>query len=114
MITQDEAVDYSAEVGRKKKMPAVSKAQQHLMQAAEHGADFPMAKKVQASMSHDQMHDFAVGSEADKPEHVGDAKAKAKSLKQSGMNEHDATKAALKHPHRHKNLGKFLHPKKSK
>lgn len=40
------------------------------MQAAEHGADFPMARKVRASMTHDQLHDFAVGSEKHKPEHM--------------------------------------------
>ena len=66
-------------------MPAKSKAQQRLMQAAEHGATFPMAKKVRASMTHDQMHDFAVGSEQGKPAHVG---------------------------HPHKNLGKYLHAPK--
>lgn len=51
-------------------MPAKSKAQQRLIQAAEHGATFPMAKQVRQSMTHDQMHDFAVGSEKGKPEHV--------------------------------------------
>lgn len=51
-------------------MPSVSRAQQRLMQAAEHGAKFPMAEKVRASMTHTQMHDFAVGSEKNKPEHV--------------------------------------------
>lgn len=51
-------------------MPARSKAQQRLMAAAEHGADFPMAKKVRASMSHNQLHDFAVGSMKGKPAHV--------------------------------------------
>ena len=66
-------------------MPAKSKAQQRLMQAAEHGATFPMAQKVRASMTHEQMHDFAVGSEKGKPAHVN---------------------------HPHKNLGKFLHPAK--
>lgn len=55
-------------------MPATSKAQQRLMQAAEHGADFPMARKIRQSMSHRQMHDFAVGSEKGKPEHVKKAK----------------------------------------
>lgn len=44
------------------------------MQAAEHGADFPMARKIRQSMSHRQMHDFAVGSEKGKPEHVKKAK----------------------------------------
>lgn len=51
-------------------MPAKSKAQQRLMAAAEHGADFPMARKVRQSMTHDQLHDFAVGSMKDKPAHV--------------------------------------------
>lgn len=69
-------------------MPAKSKSQQRLMQAAEHGATFPMAEKVRASMTYSQMHDFAVGSEKGKPQHVA------------------------KHPHA--NLGKFLHAKKGK
>ena len=51
-------------------MPSKSRAQQRLMQAAEHGATFPMAKKIRASMTHEQMHDFAVGSEKGKPQHV--------------------------------------------
>lgn len=67
-------------------MPAKSRAQQRLMQAAEHGATFPMAKKVRASMTHQQMHDFAVGSEKGKPEHV-------------------------KGSHPGRNLGKHLHAK---
>jgi len=71
-------------------MPSKSKAQQHLMQAAEHGADFPMARKVRQSMTPAQLHDFAVGKETGKPEHV----------KKPG--------------HPHKNLGKYLHPPKAK
>ena len=43
-------------------MPAVSKKQQHLMAAAEHGANFPMARKLRQSMSHQQLHDFAATS----------------------------------------------------
>jgi hypothetical protein len=70
-------------------MPAKSKAQQRLMQAAEHGASFPMAKKLRSSMSLSQLHDFAKGSEKGKPTHVSKA---------SG--------------HPHANLGKYLHPKK--
>lgn len=62
-------------------MPAVSKAQQHLMAAAEHGADFLMAKKIRKSMTHQQMHDFAVGSQKGKPEHV---RKKAKTSKKIG------------------------------
>ena len=51
-------------------MPSTSVAQQHLMQAAEHGANFPMAKKLRHSMTHQQLHDFSVGSEKGKPQHV--------------------------------------------
>ena len=40
------------------------------MGAAEHGATFPMAEKVRSSMTHGQMHDFAVGSMKGKPVHV--------------------------------------------
>ena len=69
-------------------MPSVSKSQQRLMQAAEHGANFPMARKVRASMTHDQLHDFSVGKETGKPQHVA------------------------RHPHT--NLGKYLHPKKGR
>ena len=70
-------------------MPAKSKAQANLMRAAEHGASFPMAKKVAASMSMKQLHDFASGSSKGKPTHVSKA---------SG--------------HPHANLGKYLHSKK--
>lgn len=55
-------------------MPSTSKAQQRLMGAAEHGADFPMARKLRASMTHQQLHDFAAGSMKRKPEHVKKAK----------------------------------------
>lgn len=51
-------------------MPAKSKAQQRLMGAAEHGATFPAAKKLRETMTHQQLHDFASGSEKAKPEHV--------------------------------------------
>lgn len=69
-------------------MPAKSRAQQRLIQAAEHGATFPMAEKIRASMTKPQMQDFAVGSMASKPVHVA------------------------QYPHQ--NLGKFLHPRKAK
>jgi hypothetical protein len=59
------------------------------MAAAEHGATFPMAKKVRSSMTHQQLHDFAVGSMKGKPAHVAKAGG-----------------------HPHKNLGAYLHPKK--
>ena len=70
-------------------MPSVSKAQQHLMGAAEHGADFPMAKKLRESMTHSQLHDFAVGSEKSKPEHTHMAKHEKKhSIKHSHVVHH--------------------------
>lgn len=55
-------------------MPAQSKAQQHLMAAAEHGAKFPMAKKLRKSMSHEQLHDFAATKTKDLPAHKKAAK----------------------------------------
>ena len=72
-------------------MPSKSKAQQRLMQAAEHGATFPMAQQIRRSMTHQQMHDFSVGSMARKPLHVPAPKVS-------------------RHPHQ--NLGAYLHPKK--
>lgn len=68
-------------------MPAKSKAQQRLMAAAEHGAQFPMAQKVRASMTHQQLHDFAATSRKSLPAHTS---------------------------HPHKNLGHYLHPKKGR
>jgi hypothetical protein len=40
------------------------------MAAAEHGAKFPMAEKLRASMTHSQMHDFAATSTSHLPAHV--------------------------------------------
>jgi len=51
-------------------LPSESTSQQRLFQAAEHGADFPMARKVRASMSSSDLHDFASGPMAGKPEHT--------------------------------------------
>lgn len=51
-------------------MPSTSKAQQHLMSAAEHGAQFPMARQVRESMSMSQLHDFAATKTKRLPEHV--------------------------------------------
>jgi hypothetical protein len=55
-------------------MPAESKSQQRLMGAAEHGADFPLAKKLRKQMTHQQLHDFAAGPEKGKPERVSKKK----------------------------------------
>jgi hypothetical protein len=109
------------------------------MAAAEHGADFPMAQKLRKTMTHDQLHDFAVGPMANKPEHIaqtpdpntqalplpprpsiimgngaGVLGANTKSFKNAGMNEFDATKSAIQTARKsnHGNLGKFLHPRK--
>ena len=51
-------------------MPAVSKSQQRLFQAAEHGARFPMAAKLREGMTVKQLRDFSQGSMRNKPEHV--------------------------------------------
>jgi len=68
-------------------MPSKSKAQQRLMQAAEHGADFPMARTLRASMTHAQLHDFSVGSEKGKPVHVA-AHTRAKPAKAPRTDSH--------------------------
>lgn len=70
-------------------MPAKSQAQQRLMAAAEHGANFPLARTIRQSMTHSQMHDFAATKRTGLPKHV-----------------------ATQHPHR--NLGTYLHPKKGR
>lgn len=61
-------------------MPSVSRSQQRLFGAAEHGASFPLAQKLRNSMSHTQLHDFAAGPQAGKPEHVAAPGKKRPSL----------------------------------
>ena len=51
-------------------MPSKSVAQQHLMRAAEHGADFPKAKKLRASMTLKQLADYARTPTNVLPRHV--------------------------------------------
>ena len=51
-------------------MPSHSKAQQHLMAAAEHGATFPMAQNLRGSMTLKQLHDFAATKTKKLPGHV--------------------------------------------
>ena len=63
-------------------MPAKSRSQQRLMQAAEHGATFPMAEKLRSSMTMSQLHDFASGSEKGKPVHVAKSRAMHPALHQ--------------------------------
>lgn len=116
-------------------MPSRSIAQMNLMRAAEHGANFPMAKKIRKSMTKQQMHDFASEHVPNAPAHVSHHSPPAssptplmkgvtgeavhinmKSFKAMGMNEHDATKAAIKkskpYANQHERLGKYLHPRK--
>jgi len=76
-------------------MPSRSRAQQRLMGAAEHGANFPMARKLRQSMTHQQLHDFASGSMKSKPDHSGLRAAHAS------------------HPNASR-LGRYLHPKKGR
>ena len=75
-------------------MPSESKSQQRLFQAAEHGADFPMARKVRGSMSASDLHDFAAGSMAGKPEH---ASAHGKKKHASAKDSVQHLKARLHH-----------------
>jgi hypothetical protein len=69
-------------------------------------------------LPHKTLHDFSVGSEEGKPQHVlkGNSKdiidTNAKTFRNSGLNEHDALKKSLKHASKHKNLGKYLHSRK--
>ena len=79
-------------------MPSVSRHQQKLMAAAAHGAPFSMARRVRASMTAAQLHDFASGSMKYKPSYAEHVRTKT-----SG-------RPATAHPH--KNLGRYLHPKK--
>lgn len=72
-------------------MPSRSRAQQHLMAAAEHDATFPAARRLRQSMTHQQLHADASGSMKGKPEHVH-----------------------ASHQHPHKNLGPYLHPRKNR
>ncbi len=51
-------------------MPAKSKSQQRLFQAAEHGATFPKAKALRGAMTISQLSEFASGSMQGKPTHV--------------------------------------------
>jgi len=51
-------------------MPAKSKAQQRLMGAALHGADFPKAREVRQSMGSKTLREYASGSMKGKPAHV--------------------------------------------
>jgi hypothetical protein len=52
-------------------MPAVSRKQQIAMQIAEHAPDKLYARNQGLTkMSHQQLHDFASGSEAGKPEYA--------------------------------------------
>ena len=55
--------------GKSQTMPAKSQAQRRLMAAAKHGADFPMARKVRASMSDKQLGEFS-HAKAKAPEHA--------------------------------------------
>ena len=57
-------------------MPSVSKKQRRLMGAAEHGAKFPMAKKLRKTMSHSQLQDFASTKEKGLPMKKGKGKTK--------------------------------------
>jgi hypothetical protein len=79
-------------------MPAKSVAQQRLFQAAEHGADFPLAQKLRASMTHAQLHDFASGSEAGKPLHVRNTPSVTRTAAGQPLGPHDAQHGFRRQP----------------
>ena len=58
-------------------MPSLSQAQGNLARAAEHGADFPMARKMRQSMSISALHDFAKTKSKNLPKHVKKPKRRA-------------------------------------
>jgi hypothetical protein len=89
-------------------MPAKSQSQQRLMAAAAHGATFPKARQIQASMSLGQMKDFETGSMQGKPVYV--PKAKSAAAVAPKMKPAPKMKAAARQPHA--NLGAFLHAAK--
>jgi hypothetical protein len=76
------------------------------MAAAEHGATFPMAKKLRASMSHQQLHDFAATPRKGLPAHAATSRSNVVAPAPIVR----AAPAAVPHPHR--NLGAFLHKAK--
>jgi hypothetical protein len=51
-------------------MPAKSRSQQRLFQAAAHGATFAKAKAIRASTTVEQRREFASGPMKGKPAHV--------------------------------------------
>lgn len=102
-------------------MPSVSRSQQALFAIAEHDpSKLHDEDKGLANLPKQTLHDFAVGPEAGKPEHVlrGDRSdvmgANRKVFKARGMNEADATKSSIlaSKKGRPNNLGTFLHPKR--
>ena len=93
-------------------MPAKSKAQQRLMAAAAHGAEFAKAKALRKSMSMSTLRDFAEGAMKGKPEKVAPTPDTKKVKAVPAMKMNAGKKPAGSHPHG--NLGKYLHPKKGR
>jgi hypothetical protein len=85
-------------------MPAVSKSQRRLFGAAEHGADFPLARKLRGSMTHQQLHDFAATKEKGLPTHVRNATHPGRNL---GAHLHKMTLRSHVRNHVKANLLKF-------
>ena len=77
-------------------MPARSMAQFRLMEAAKHGASFPMAKKLRKSMSSSQLEEFTSHGPLSKAEHVGDSGTRKRAYQSKGLSEHEATKRSIK------------------
>jgi hypothetical protein len=83
-------------------MPSVSKSQQRLFGAAEHGATFPLAEKLRSTMSHQQLHDFAATKTAGLPNRVATPR----------LSTLGAPAAVAAPVVRKNNLGVYLHDRK--
>lgn len=81
-------------------MPARSQAQQRLMAIAEHNPSAVYSRNAGVlKMSHSQLHDFAATPRKGKPQHVRLSRS---------------AKVHTSVPHPHRNLGKYLHPRKGR
>ena len=88
-------------------MPAKSETQRKLMAAAAHGADFAKAKQLRQSMTLAQLKEFSGRVDAPTPPAEDKAAGVTHAAKKLNAGREPG------HPHRHQNLGKYLHPKKA-
>ncbi|HMF95082.1 MAG TPA: hypothetical protein VKE96_12340 [Vicinamibacterales bacterium] len=80
------------------------------MAAAAHGADFPKAQQLRASMTTDQLRDFAATPREFLPQHT----SSAVKVTQPRVRTPRATSGASVSGHPAKNLAHWLHPRKTR